>query len=195
MEPVRETGTKKRIKDAFAGLLKEKGMNQLTVSDIARKADINRGTFYLHYLDKDDLLNRLEEELLNHVELIFEKHEDGDILNPVEIIPYEVILEVLRYVTDNMDWISALLTIRGHEYFTDKTKHLIGDALRKRVRLSKNLSLRMRDLPQDYAQEILLSSVISIIHLWIRKGAVETPEEIASMITTAKQIAPADLLL
>ena len=58
----RKTETKKLIKVAFTKLLKEKGFNNITVSDITNMAKINRGTFYLHYTDKFDLLEKLEND-------------------------------------------------------------------------------------------------------------------------------------
>ncbi len=48
--------TKSAIKHAFIQLLKEQNIENITVQDIADKADINRGTFYLHYEDKYLLL-------------------------------------------------------------------------------------------------------------------------------------------
>ena len=51
--------TQLSIKEAFMELVKEKGYNQVTVSDICKKANINRNTFYLHYLDKDDLVGKM----------------------------------------------------------------------------------------------------------------------------------------
>lgn len=51
--------TEQAIKEAFMELVKEKGYNQVTVSDICKKSDINRNTFYLHYLDKDDLVGKM----------------------------------------------------------------------------------------------------------------------------------------
>lgn len=37
------------IREAFFALLAEVGFAKMTVADICRCADINRGTFYLHY--------------------------------------------------------------------------------------------------------------------------------------------------
>lgn len=51
--------TERAIKEAFMELVKEKGYNQVTVSDICKKSSINRNTFYLHYLDKDDLVGKM----------------------------------------------------------------------------------------------------------------------------------------
>lgn len=34
-----------------------------SVRELAERADINRGTFYIHYQDVNDLLQRLEDEM------------------------------------------------------------------------------------------------------------------------------------
>ena len=48
---LRVTKTKRRIKEVFGELLKKKDVNEIAVSELARLAEINKGTFYLHYQD------------------------------------------------------------------------------------------------------------------------------------------------
>ena len=91
----RNTETRGLIKEAFTVLMKEKGFQTLTVSDITRKAGINRGTFYLHYVDKYDLLEKLEEDLLDDLTEILLKKYDNHFDNPKEISPYQAILSAL----------------------------------------------------------------------------------------------------
>ena len=57
--------TKQVIREAFFELLREKGFEKMSVADICRIADINRGTFYLHYVDKYDLLDAVIDEALD----------------------------------------------------------------------------------------------------------------------------------
>ena len=52
------------IREAFFALLAEVGFAKMTVADICRRAEINRGTFYLHYEDKYALLDALIDEAL-----------------------------------------------------------------------------------------------------------------------------------
>ena len=47
--------TRKAICEALMGFLTEKELNKVTVQEISDKADINRATFYKHYLDVYDL--------------------------------------------------------------------------------------------------------------------------------------------
>ena len=52
------------IREAFFDLLSKVGFARMTVADICRLADINRGTFYLHYEDKYALLDAMIDEAL-----------------------------------------------------------------------------------------------------------------------------------
>ena len=48
--------TKKAIQAAYFDLLKEKGNEKISVTEIARAADIDRKTFYLHYESTDQII-------------------------------------------------------------------------------------------------------------------------------------------
>lgn len=51
--------SKKLITDALVELLDEKPLEKITVTDIVRKADINRGTFYAHYANVNDVVTSM----------------------------------------------------------------------------------------------------------------------------------------
>lgn len=80
--------TENVIKDVVIQLLNEKPINKITVTEVCKIADINRGTFYLHYKDCLDVLEKLQDEYsdsvlelleknkhLSHLESIFTLHE------------------------------------------------------------------------------------------------------------------------
>jgi AcrR family transcriptional regulator len=50
------------IKEAFLGLYKKKHIGKITVTEICKIAEINRATFYLHFHDPYDLLEKIENE-------------------------------------------------------------------------------------------------------------------------------------
>lgn len=54
--------TRKAIKEAFLRLVQTKGYERITVQDIAKEAMINRNTFYLHYVDKPQFMEKLFQE-------------------------------------------------------------------------------------------------------------------------------------
>lgn len=57
--------TRQTIKNIFLKELKDKPYGKITVTEICKKAEINRGTFYLHYYDIDDVLNDIFEDFLS----------------------------------------------------------------------------------------------------------------------------------
>lgn len=50
-DDLRVKKTKRAIMAAFNELLKEKKLDKISVTELAEKAEINKGTFYLHYTD------------------------------------------------------------------------------------------------------------------------------------------------
>lgn len=60
--------TKQAIRDGFLRLLAEKPIEKISVTEICREADINRGTFYAHYSDPYELKHSLEDQLSEAME-------------------------------------------------------------------------------------------------------------------------------
>lgn len=72
MKNLQSQRTDKMIRDAFIALLKQKDFKNITVTEIAQKAMINRQTFYCHYSDKYDLADQLTEKALGMLEELIE---------------------------------------------------------------------------------------------------------------------------
>lgn len=191
----RNTETKQQIKTSFTKLLKEKGMDSLTISDIARDATINRGTFYLHYLDKYDLMEKLENDVIEELTRILLSDNPNEIDDPIEIIPYNAIFNALYYVKSDFEFIEALTGTGGDPMFVEKFKRILEKLIQIQIEKTDKLNFSMKGLPEDYAREILLSSATAIVLLWIKKGALESPEQIAEMLSKAKDISPYELLV
>ncbi|MFR7619463.1 MAG: TetR/AcrR family transcriptional regulator [Blautia sp.] len=67
--------TRQTIKDTFLELLNQKSFTKITVTEICKNAEINRGTFYLHYYDIHDVLsdifNDMTQDMLTTVDHLF----------------------------------------------------------------------------------------------------------------------------
>lgn len=57
--------TRQAIKDILLKELKTKPYSKITVTEICKLAEMNRGTFYLHYYDIDDVLDDILEDFLS----------------------------------------------------------------------------------------------------------------------------------
>ena len=54
--------TRRLLRDALRALMQERSYGRITVGDIAARATVNRATFYLHFRDKDGLLEEVLRE-------------------------------------------------------------------------------------------------------------------------------------
>ena len=52
MGKIRKTDSKNKIENAFIKLLTTKDYDQISISNLTKTANVNRGTFYLNYLNK-----------------------------------------------------------------------------------------------------------------------------------------------
>ena len=67
--------TRQTIKETFLELLKQKNFTKITVTELCKISEINRGTFYLHYYDihdvLEDILNDIAQDMKTTVEHYF----------------------------------------------------------------------------------------------------------------------------
>lgn len=188
------TRTEQEIKEAFINLVCGKGFNDLTVMDIAREAHINRGTFYLHYFDKFDLLEKFEEELLHETRAIMQESLPAAMKNSVlkqeNDSLYTIVIRSLGYMYEHAKILNALISGNGDPHFLDKIKTLLNDEIDKALIQKKGAAKFISTLPEDYAKELILNSLLSPILFWISKENPEKPDEIAEIIMKSRFLSP-----
>lgn len=195
MPAKRKTPTKRQVKRAFIDIVSEKGIEGLSMSDIARRAGINRGTLYLHYTDKYDLIRKLEDEALERLsETLFSPLPAGGVSSPGDLVRDDAILAALRYVRDERDLFRALVNPGGDAEFVDRIKEMIGESIFDEIRQSGLHRSGASDIPPEYAREIVLGGVMAVIRRWLETGVREPTELIASLISRTKDVAFENLL-
>lgn len=190
----RKTKTEGRIRAALTLLLREKGIDGLTVSDVSREAGINRGTFYAHYTDKYDLVQKQIDAVAADLSDILLAEPAAEPATIVDVIPYDRVLEALRYVHENHEFLGALTNDGQDMRLQGYVKEVLAELIEKQLSRLGGPAPSYCGLPHDYGREVLLSSTVSVIWLWLRRGCAETPEQIADVIFRAKDIAPSELL-
>ncbi len=71
---LRVTRTIRAIKEAFLKLIIHQPVNKISVAALAKEAEINKGTFYLHYSDLYQLYDELVAEVSFHVASKFDPY-------------------------------------------------------------------------------------------------------------------------
>ena len=170
----RKTTTKSDLKAALTRILREKDFEAISVSDIAREAGVNRGTFYLHYIDKFDMMDKLIDEILQNILSLL---KEGQPKNKQEAFPG--IVKIFEYLKEDFDLVHAM-TLNRFNYTAKLVHDFLLELTRQIGPIKKNIEM-VYPLPDDYAQEVFIYSNSAIFFHWIQKGGVETPEEIAKI--------------
>ncbi len=109
--------TKMMIRDAFLHLLRQKPLNKITVRELCEQAQINRGTFYTHYMDVYDLMEQTTNELLAEFRTALSAlSEHANTLKS----NYDICKAVFTILKNNQQLCVILLSDYSNKYIIDK---------------------------------------------------------------------------
>ena len=118
--------TKRAIRNAFAALIAEKDLNDITIKDISDVADINRKTVYNYYGGIHEILDEIENELVSSFEKVIQEIDfPRNLENPNKI--FETLTDVIN---GDMEFYSQLMKIDANSHLVRK----IVSALKIRVK-------------------------------------------------------------
>ncbi|MCC7205773.1 MAG: TetR/AcrR family transcriptional regulator [Anaerolineae bacterium] len=107
----RKQRTRALLRQAAIDIMLERGYDAVTVQDIVNRADVGRGTFYIHFKDKEDLLWSVIDEQLND---LHRQIQQIALDRPFEERVYFIWLLNFQYVADNRRLIHMALGPKGH---------------------------------------------------------------------------------
>lgn len=146
--------TKKVVQETVLDLLESKPINNITVTEVCKKADVNRTTFYRYYEDIYHCVDDIELDFLNSVD------------TPEKVEPTSA-LESLLTAFYNEKKLSNLVFVEG------KTRIL--------ERMQNSMNQNGKNLDQ-YQSAYLMSGMQSIMKIWVKNGMKETPSELTQVI-------------
>ena len=169
----RTAKTRKAIIDALADLLYEKELHKVTVKEITEKADINRGTFYKHYLDVYDLYDKAEQDIL--VDL-------GMLVLQLESLPSDQFFtHLVDYIDDNRAIFRMMFSPNSTSKLRDRFNRILEGSLRQLEAEKKDKSTS--DITLRYQINYRSRGCVSIIALWVRGDFAESKDFIIKMLT------------
>ena len=154
------------------------GFQKINVQVLTTRAGINRTTFYLHYKDKYDLLDSVEDHLLSGIRAIV----GAAFSKPFKIIAAnktfaDAAVRVLCYIKEHAQEFRVLLEPREYTRFLAKYSKIFEEILQKQTAFFRP------KLKIPYLVAILSGAHTNIIREWINGGLKESPEELAAIIS------------
>lgn len=161
--------TKQAIKKALIMQVEEVGFERVTVKKLALAAQINRGTFYLHYADKYAVMEDLQQELLVELERYVKHVQPVDAFQTLKMGQlYQPFINVIACIKEHAPAFRMLLGEQGSPGFTQKMKTIFGNHILDRLSVIRE---EVQDPEfQQYLQAFIASAILGVIQEWLDKG-------------------------
>lgn len=169
--------TKQLIQKSFLRILEEEPFETITIGDISKAAQINRGTFYLHFQDKFDLLDQIEQQLFrdlgNHIDELQSSYSSTQTFEKGQA---QLAATLFSAIKMHAPLLKIFLGNRGRAGFHIRFRDAFSEKVR--VNLEKNESIITGlKAPMEYFLSFITSAFLGLIEQWIRNGLDKTPEE------------------
>ena len=159
----RRRASRDAIENTFIELLQTKSLNEITVSDICKKAGLNRSTFYANYIDIYQLADTIRETLEDNLNELYRSEISGG-YNSNDYLP------LIRHIKENQPFYNTYFKL-GYD---NQSKILKYDTDLARDHFGNHFI--------DYHCEFFKSGITAIIKHWLSNGCLETPEEINGIL-------------
>ena len=168
--------TRAAIRKAYLGLLGQKEASEITVTDIAQEAALDRKTIYNYYASPAAILEELEDDLV---------HTVGNAVSDTVYLsggddPFGFLQAVTNAFNANDDLTTPLLKKNKSSRVLDKLAAMVS------VRFGASLEKRIKPSKKRYAKlyaEFLTSGIVSVYRDWIEAGMQQSLEEISKQVT------------
>ncbi len=164
--------TRDVLKKSLITLMKDKNINSITVKELCEEADINRGTFYLHYKDVFHMLSEIEKDLFEEFQNMILSHE----ISPDKIETKPILKDIFTFIAKNSDFCMVVLCERGDMVFIKKIVSVIYE---KGYSDWSNIFKKNDKSLFDKYYSFILYGAIGLIDYWLNNGLKESPEYMA----------------
>jgi AcrR family transcriptional regulator len=163
--------TQEAIKKAFVELMNEKHFDKITLQDISDRANVNRRTIYLHYMDKYDLLDKLIEEHINNLQEMFESLSETDFIEGGQAI--------FEYFQKNYLFFSTMLVGGGAANFRAQYIEFSVELLKNEVVTAEG---KNKGLSEDIILRFVSAAYVEVVEWWLKNQMPFPPRVMAEQV-------------
>ena len=172
MQDLRIIRTEEAIENAMIELIELNGFNDVRLTDVAKKARVNRNTIYLHYKSKEDIVLSIINRVFTSSYLTLDTARAfSNRLRKAQL--KEVFVKMLNSIDHDIELYRIVLTDPNLSGYLDKAMNKIRDLIVKKYQTSQNRQLGV---------EYIINGVYGVINRWIIY-ATGSIDEVASGLT------------
>jgi AcrR family transcriptional regulator len=173
----RRLQTRKLLVQTTLQLILEKGYEAISIQDITDRADLGRGTFYIHFKDKEELVWSAFQELFQGLEQ--EAHQSLDRSTPQ--VEYYGLLNIFRHAEKNRELYQVMFGRRGSAVLTARLQDFLVGVFLFDIRNTPQPPEINFNIPEEVEAQILTGVISRLLFWWLETGHSYTAEQMAAM--------------
>ena len=154
--------SRRLILQAFTQLMKEKELEKITVTDIIKLADINRGTFYAHYQDTRAVIEQIENDIISKMLGFLKEFQYKSFFHN----PLPLLLKIARCLEEDLDFYRILINSSGAERFLIKLKKIFVTYMEN----DSDIPSEQKKSAEFYVRtNFFAGGIINLYQIWFRR--------------------------
>jgi AcrR family transcriptional regulator len=185
MDP-RVIRTRNTFKEVFIALIKQKGYNSVTVSEVIESAGYNRATFYAHFKDKENLKKTLIHDELEGLEKAFR--------SPFKMTGYVNFkkmsvssVKVFSYIKEHANFFDLLIEYEKIPELDEALVHMIQQSFFNSIEFISSSDEQIND--QQF-QIYRAYGIFGIIKEWVKNNYAPSIEEMSQHLIFIMKSSP-----
>jgi AcrR family transcriptional regulator len=173
----RRLQTRKLLIQTTLNLILEKGYDAISIQDITDQADLGRGTFYIHFKDKEEVVWTMFQDLFQEMEQ--EAHENLSRSTPQ--VEYYGLLNIFRHALKNRDLYRVMFGGQGSAMLTVRVQDFLAKTFLYDIRNAPELPNVNFNLPDEFEAQMLTGMISRLLFWWLETTNHYTPSQMAAM--------------
>jgi AcrR family transcriptional regulator len=164
--------TKKWLQEALLSLMLQKPFTKISIAEITDKAEVSRPTFYLHYKNKEEVLEDYLDSMYKNFMVDMQPYLDSIIQGKMAVKFFEQIADQAVFLRSLIDSeVSNLVMNKLHKYCYDVIKQALDQAPYSSI----------EDTIWDYVIASIAGSVYAMSIRWLQMDMPHTPKEMGDL--------------
>ena len=173
--------TKQLIQQSFVRILEKKPFESITIGEITKTAKINRGTFYLHFQDKFDLLDQMEQQLISDLGAHLDKLQSSYSPHHTFEKQQENLASTLFcFIGMHSPILKIFLSDHGRAGFHIRFRDAFSEKVRINLEKIEGFGDKL-NVPIEYFLSFITSAFLGLIEQWVQNDLDKTPSEMTKI--------------
>jgi AcrR family transcriptional regulator len=173
----RRLQTRKLLIQTTLQLVLEKGYDVISIQDITERADLGRGTFYLHFKDKEEVVWTAFKDLFQELEQ--EAHKQLD--RHIPQVEFYGLLNIFRHAEKNRDLYRLMFGGQGSAMLTARVQDFLAKVFLYDIRNAPEPPDINFNLPEEIEAQLLTGVISRLLFWWLETSNDYTLEQMAAM--------------